>query len=77
MKRKKDKSETEFEQKSVLNQIFDINFIVYINRDQELIRRLKTTMVSFHDSQVDLSEKKSCLQEQRGTLKQNQKVIMQ
>ena len=36
----------------------DINFIVYINRDHELIRRFKTTMVSFHDSQVDLSEKK-------------------
>ena len=49
-----------------------------IDRNYELIRRFKTTIASFYDSYVDLSEQNEMVY--RGaedTLEQNQKIIIQ
>jgi IS5 family transposase len=48
-----------------------------LDRDYELIRKLKTTTKSLHESYVDLSEKNEVVYRDRDTLEQNQKVIMQ
>jgi hypothetical protein len=47
-----------------------------VDRDYELIRRFKAKIASFHDSQVDLSEKMKLFAKTEDTLEQNQKVMM-
>jgi len=48
-----------------------------IDRNYQHIRRFKTTTMSFHDCQVDLSKKMKWFTETEDPLEQNHKVMMQ